>query len=441
MIRLKNLTIGYGANVLLRDISADFPSGQLVALLGRNGTGKSTLLRVMAGLIPKLGGEIFLSGKRQTDMNLAERARQVSMVTTERIRIPYLRCKDLVALGRSPYTNWIGRMRSEDEAEIEQALHAVGMADYAAKTMNCMSDGECQRIMIARALVQNTPVVLLDEQIEITTETVESWKEYIHSLNALMKAGQADRATVSQAEASRLSAETSLISLKQQLVETENALCSLLFWQPGYIARGKLSEQSFPDTLSVGVPLELLSRRPDVMQAEAGLKQAFYTTAQARSNFYPSITLSGSAGWTNSGGAAITNPGAWLLQAVGSLVQPIFNRGQNVANLKISKAQQEEALLQFQQTLLDAGGEVNNALYNWQTARKKKKFDTEQVEHLTLAVHDTQLLMEHGTKNYLEVFTARQSLLTSRLTLVSDYNEEIQSIITLYHALGGGVSE
>ncbi len=163
MIRLKNLTIGYGANVLLRDISADFPSGQLVALLGRNGTGKSTLLRVMAGLIPKLGGEIFLSGKRQTDMNLAERARQVSMVTTERIRIPYLRCKDLVALGRSPYTNWIGRMRSEDEAEIEQALHAVGMADYAAKTMNCMSDGECQRIMIARALVQNTPVVLLDE--------------------------------------------------------------------------------------------------------------------------------------------------------------------------------------------------------------------------------------------------------------------------------------
>lgn len=143
----------------------------------------------------------------------------------------------------------------------------------------------------------------------------------------------------------------------------------------------------------------------------------------------------------NSGGAAITNPGAWLLQAVGSLVQPIFNRGQNVANLKISKAQQEEALLQFQQTLLDAGGEVNNALYNWQAARKKKKFDTEQVEHLTLAVHDTQLLMEHGTKNYLEVLTARQSLLTSRLTLVSDYNEEIQSIITLYHALGGGVSE
>lgn len=298
-----------------------------------------------------------------------------------------------------------------------------------------------QTQLIATVAESYYTLLMLDEQIEITAETVESWNEYIRSLNALMKAGQVDRATVSQAEASRLSAETSWVSLKQQMVETENTLCSLLFWQPSTIARGKLDEQSFPETLSVGLPLELLSRRPDVMQAEAELKQAFYATNQARSNFYPSITLSGSAGWTNSGGAAITNPGAWLLQAVGSLVQPLFNRGQNIANLKISKAQQEEALLQFQQTLLDAGAEVNSALYKWQAARQKKTLDSEQVEHLTLAVHDTQLLMEHGTKNYLEVLTARQSLLASRLTLVSDYNEEIQSVIALYHALGGGVSE
>ena len=163
MIKAEKLSYSFPQKDLYNKISFTLEDDVHCAFIGTNGTGKSTLLRVMAGLIPKLGGEIFLSGKRQTDMNLAERARQVSMVTTERIRIPYLRCKDLVALGRSPYTNWIGRMRSEDEAEIEQALHAVGMADYAAKTMNCMSDGECQRIMIARALVQNTPVVLLDE--------------------------------------------------------------------------------------------------------------------------------------------------------------------------------------------------------------------------------------------------------------------------------------
>ena len=279
---------------------------------------------------------------------------------------------------------------------------------------------------------------MLDEQVAVTMETVESWKEYIRSLKALMRAGQADRATVNQAEASRLDAEASLLDLKQQVTETENTLCALLFWTPQPIVRGTLGEVDFPESLSVGVPLNLLANRPDVWQAEAVLKQAFYATNQARSSFYPSVTLSGSAGWTNSGGALVTNPGAWLLQAVGSLVQPLFQRGQLMANLKISKAQQEEALLQFQQTLLDAGAEVNNALSQWQTTRQKTVLDREQVEHLKDALRDTELLMEHGTTNYLEVLTARQSLLAARLSLVSDRNAEIKSVITLYHALGGG---
>lgn len=281
-------------------------------------------------------------------------------------------------------------------------------------------------------------MLMLDEQIAITTETVDSWNEYIRALKALMKSGAADRAAVSQAEASRISAEVSLIALKQQTIEMENSLCSLLFMQPGYVERRTLENQTFPQQLSVGVPLELLARRPDVLQAEALLKQSFYSTNLARSNFYPSITLSGSAGWTNSVGVAVSNPGVWLFQAVGSLVQPLFNKGQNIANLKISKAQQEEALLQFQQTLFDAGEEVNNALYKWQNARNKITLDKEQVEYLTTALNDTQLLMKHGTVNYLEVLTCRQSLLSSRLTLVADRNEEIQSVISLYHALGGG---
>ena len=188
----------------------------------------------------------------------------------------------------------------------------------------------------------------------------------------------------------------------------------------------------------IGVPLELLSRRPDIRQAESSLEQAFYATNQARSAFYPNITLSGSAGWTNSGGAAITNPGAWLLQAVGSLVQPLFNKGKNIANLQIAKAQQEEALLSFRQALLDAGNEVNNALVQWQTSREKAGLDTQQVERLAEVVHDTGLLMEHGTVNYLQVLSARQSLLAAQLTLVADKYGEIQGVISLYHALGGG---
>lgn len=311
------------------------------------------------------------------------------------------------------------------------------------KELAVLEESEAYRLAVETQLIATIAesyytLLMLDEQIAITTETIESWREYIKALKALMKSGSTDRSTVNQAEASRLSAESSLVDLKQQVIEMENSLSSLLFLESGQIERGSLNNQEFPQELSVGVPLELLSRRPDVIQAEAVLKQTFYATNQARSNFYPSITITGAGGWTNSGGTAISNPGAWLFQVVGSLVQPLFNKGQNISNLKITKAQQDEALLQFQQVLLDAGGEVNNALYKWQNARKKIVLDKEQIEHLSMALKDTQLLMKHGTINYLEVLTSRQSLLSSRLTLVSDRNEEIQSIISLYHALGGG---
>ncbi len=284
-------------------------------------------------------------------------------------------------------------------------------------------------------------LLMLDEQVRVTTQTTESWREYVKSLHALMKAGEADRATLSQAEASRLSAESSLLSLQRQVAEQENALCVFIGEVPHRLERGTLDGQQFPDRMSVGLPIDLLSRRPDVRQAEASLMQAFYATNSARSAFYPSITLSGSAGWTNSGGAAITNPGAWLLQAVGSLVQPLFNRGQNIANLKIAKAQQQEAVLAFKQSLLDAGQEVNNALIQWQTAREQILLDKEQVKQLETTVSDTRLLMEHGTVNYLQVITARQSLLSAQLTLASDRYSEIQGVINLYHALGGGTDQ
>ena len=283
-------------------------------------------------------------------------------------------------------------------------------------------------------------LLMLDEQIRITTETVESWWEYVRSLEALHLAGQADRATIAQARASHLAAQSSLLSLQQQAVEQENALCVFLGQTPRRIVRGTMEGQAFSVGLSVGVPLDLVSRRPDVRQAEARLMQAFYGTNSARAAFYPSITLGGSAGWTNSGGAAIANPGSWLLSAIGSLVQPLFNRGQNLANLKIAKAQQEEALLQFRQSLLDAGNEVNDALTQCQTARERLRLDEEQVEQLRLTVQDTQLLMDNSAGvNYLQVLTARQSLLSARLTAVQDKYDEAQGVVELYHALGGGL--
>ena len=279
---------------------------------------------------------------------------------------------------------------------------------------------------------------MLDEQERITSETVASWKDYVHSLYVLMQAGEADRATVSQAEASRASAEASLLSLQQQIAETENSLSSVLGEVSYRIQRGNLSNQRFPQRLSTGVPLELLSRRPDIRQAEYSLMQSYYATASARSALYPSITLSGTLGWTNSSGMGIVNPGKLLWNAAGSLLQPIFNANANRAQVKIAKAQQEESRLAFQQALLNAGAEVNNALVQSQSARAKSDLRVRQIEALERAVESTELLMQHGTTTYLEVLTAQQSLLSAQLSQISDQFDEIQGIVNLYQALGGG---
>lgn len=163
MIELKELTVGYGQRTLLDKVSAQLTGGQLVALLGRNGTGKSTLLRAMMGLEKPQGGAILLQEKNIISLKPEELARNISFVTTDKVRIANLRCEDVVSMGRAPYTNWIGQLQPEDNERVVEAMRLVGMSDYAEKTMDKMSDGECQRIMIARALAQDTPVILLDE--------------------------------------------------------------------------------------------------------------------------------------------------------------------------------------------------------------------------------------------------------------------------------------
>ena len=281
-------------------------------------------------------------------------------------------------------------------------------------------------------------LLMLDKQLDISKRTAEIWAENLRVMKALKKAGQTTEMAVAQIEASKLSVDASLLSLEQQITEVENSLSSLLGVVPQRIDRSTLDMQSFPDTLSVGVPLQLLQRRPDVRQSEAVLAEFFYTTNRAYSAFYPAITLSGSAGWTNAAGAIISNPGEWLFSAVGALVQPLFNRGQNIANLKVAKARQEEALLTFRQTLLNAGTEVNDALLQWQVARRRLDLDRQQIISLQSAVRSSELLMRHSSQNYLEVLTARQTLLDAELSAVSDRFEEIQGVINLYHALGGG---
>ena len=163
MIRFENLTLGYGSRTLIDNLSTSIKAGELTALVGRNGTGKSTLLRAITGLGDRIKGNIYLAGKPIDSLTTAELAQTVAFVTTDKVRIANLRCRDVVALGRAPYTNWIGRMQVQDEEIVMHSMALVGMSDYADKTMDRMSDGECQRIMIARALAQQTPIILLDE--------------------------------------------------------------------------------------------------------------------------------------------------------------------------------------------------------------------------------------------------------------------------------------
>lgn len=284
-------------------------------------------------------------------------------------------------------------------------------------------------------------LLMLDEQLHISQQTEQTWAESVRSTRALMQAGMANEAAVSQMEAAHSAVCASVLSLKEQINQVENSLSLLLAEVPHRIERpapGTVELALQAPTLSVGVPMQMLANRPDVRAAERSLEMAFYGTNAARSSFYPSITLSGAAGWTNSAGSMIINPGKFVASAVGSLTQPLFAQGKLIAQYKIAKARQEEASLAFTQSLLNAGAEVNEALVAYQNAQAKTELYASQVASLQNAYRSTSLLMQHGTTTYLEVLTAQQSLLNAQLTQAANRLTQTQSLINLYSALGGG---
>ena len=199
-----------------------------------------------------------------------------------------------------------------------------------------------------------------------------------------------------------------------------------------------LENQTVPEKLGVGVPLHLLSNRPDVVQAEMALAAAYYSTNQARAAFYPSLTLGGSAGWTNSAGQAVSNPGGWILSALASLTQPIFQRGKLVSNLRIAKDEEEIAKLNYKQALLNAGQEVNDALYSIWSYGKDFGYHEQQKEALERTVKANETLFKTNNATYLELLSSRQDLLSAKLNMVSDKVSQLQSVVSLYEALGGG---
>lgn len=283
-------------------------------------------------------------------------------------------------------------------------------------------------------------LLMLDKQLEITQTTAVLWAENVETMKAMKEAAMVNEAGVVQSEANYHAVVASVSDLKDQIRQTENALSLLLREAPHRIERGKLKDQILPGVLNAGVPVQLLANRPDVKVAEMALAGTYYNTNEARAAFYPSISISGTYGWTNQAGSMIINPGKVIASAIGSLTQPLFYRGANIARLKIAKAQQEEAMLSFEQAILNAGADVSDALSLYESAKQKLIQRTQQINSLEKSVEYTRELLSLGSSTYLEVLTAQQSLLNARLSEIADQFQQMQAVVALYHALGGGVN-
>ena len=281
-------------------------------------------------------------------------------------------------------------------------------------------------------------IIALDQQLAIIEQTVRNWDTTVTTIRALKEAARVTEAAVVQSEAQRYATEVTIPNYKQRIREAENALSILLGIPPAAIKRNRLDQQSTVSILNTGVPAKLLANRPDVQQAEFAYRSAFELTNVARTSFYPSLTITGSAGFSSfnlskffSSASLATNVGA-------GLAQPIFNRRINKTNLLIAKEQQQVALLGFKNTLLIAGQEVSDALSLYSAALEKMQVRNKEITALQLSVDYTQELLQNGFANYIEVIAARQSLLSAELERVDDKLQQLQAVVSLYAALGGG---
>jgi NodT family efflux transporter outer membrane factor (OMF) lipoprotein len=293
---------------------------------------------------------------------------------------------------------------------------------------------------------------VLDRQLEILMQTDSLWNKSLNTEQTLWENGKAYSTAVNQMEASYLSVKTQIVDTRRNIRAVENAICKLLAVSPQHIDRQKWgssrlhhaeamgdAEERMFDTkyLKIGIPAQMLENRPDIRLANYAMEEAFYNTAAARSAFYPSITLSGSAGWTNSAGGMIVDPGKILLSAIGSLTQPIFARGKLIANKKIALLTEEDLQKKYVQTVINAGNEVNEAMADCMTAREKHAFYKRQVEVLHEAYKGTHELMDNGKASYIEVLRAQESLLDAQLSSAMNMYDGAQAVIALYVALGG----
>ena len=329
----------------------------------------------------------------------------------------------------------------------KRAANAVLMQAQMQKEAVCAN-------LIATTAQQYFMLQVLDRQLEILTMTENLWHTSPETEKALWENGKAYSTAVQQMEASYLNIKTQIVDTRRYIRSVENSICRLLASTPHNIKRQKWgsSELHHPQAqvkdgqrmfdkkfLNIGVPAMMLENRPDIRMATHAMEEAFYNTQAARSAFYPSLTLSGSIGWTNSAGGLVFDPGKILWSAIGQLTQPIFSRGKLTANKKIAMLTEEDLKKKFVQTVINAGNQVNEAMADCEAAREKSVFYQRQVQVLHEAYTGTHELMDNGKASNLEVLTAQESLLSAQLSEAMNMYNGSQAVIALYIALGGGV--
>ena len=307
--------------------------------------------------------------------------------------------------------------------------------------------------LISTTAQQYYMLQVLDRELEILTVTDSLWKASLDTQKSLWENGKAYSTAVNQLESSYLNVKTQIVDTRRSILATENAICRLLAITPQHIGRNKWGTSALhhpeaqDDTgqrmfdakfLKIGVAAEMLEQRPDIRLANAAMEEAFYNTQAARSAFFPSITLTGTAGWTNNAGSVVIDPGKLLLNFVGQLTQPIFARGKLIANKKIAQLTEKDLQRKYVQTVIDAGNQVNEALADCQAAREKHQYYHRQVAVLNDAYFGTHELMDNGKASYLEVLTAQENLLSAQINEAMNMYKGAQAVIALYIALGGG---
>ena len=319
-----------------------------------------------------------------------------------------------------------GKIRSNKRASEATYLQSVA-AHKAVKTQ-----------LIASIATTYYQLLALDAQLKVTEQTVAAADSSVVTIKALKDAGQANQVAVDQNIAQYNNAKALLVDIKATIFKTENALNLLLGRSSQPIQRGSLENQNFDADIKVGVPATLLSNRPDVIASEYGLINAFELTNVARSNFYPSLTLTANSGFQSLELDQLLNANSLFATLVGGLTQPIFNQRRIKTQHEVAKAQQEQALLAFKNTLLTAGNEVSNALYDYEAETEKFEYRQNEVEALRNAESNSEELLKNGYANYLDLLTARQSALSAELNLIDNKLQQMLSVINLYEALGGG---